>query len=350
MSSTQKALVVRELGASEPVALVHDWPIPQPGPNQIQLKVRVAGINPHDSKAATMGLFIKDNLPAVLTNDVVGIVTKLGPDVTGVEVGDRIVAQSGFSASYAQNGLQEYCLADVGAFSKIPSGTTDDEAATLPTSIMAPVVALFKELAIPAPWSPSFTKSNQAATTLLIVGGGANTGRFGVQLARLAGVGRIVVVGGDEAELRGLGATHVLDRHGGDDAVLARVRDVVGDDLVLALDAVNMPEGLLVAANALSGSRRGVLARLVPLGEVDESRVIGKSAGFEVRDVFGSSMAAQEVAGGFWESLGGYLEKGEIKPLKYVAKKGLVPEHVNEALIAYREGKPVVKTNIHVEG
>lgn len=64
--TTQKALVVTEIG--KPVKLIHDQPIPEPGPKQIQVKVKIAGINPHDHKARDFGLFIAENLPAVLTN------------------------------------------------------------------------------------------------------------------------------------------------------------------------------------------------------------------------------------------------------------------------------------------
>lgn len=273
---------------------------------------------------------------------------KVGEDVTGIAVGDRVVSQPAFSAGSTQTGLQEYAVADVGAFTKIPEGTTDDEAATLPTNLIAPLIAIFKELKIPAPWSPEAAGFEYAGTTLLVVGGGSNCGRFGVQLAKLAGIGRIVVVGGDEAELRGLGATHVLDRHGGDDAVLARIRAVVADDLVYAYDAVGNLEEQVLPLNALSSTKRGALARLLPIGTVDETKVVGKKAGFDIRDSYGSSQLYPELAVGFWERLPGFLEAGEIKPTGYVVKKGLTAENVNEVLDAYRDGKRVTKTHIHI--
>lgn len=347
MSSTQqRALLVTEIG--EPVVLVTDRSVPQPGANQIQLKVSVAGLNPHDAKSRDWGLFIQDNLPSILTNDVVGQVTKLGDGVTGVAVGDRVVTHPGFAPSSAQNGLQEYAVADVGAFAKIPDGTSDDEAATLPTNVIAPLVALFATLDIPAPWTPRAKDFDYGSTTLLVVGGGSNCGKFGVQLAKLAGIGRIVVVGGNESELKGWGATHVLDRHGGYDAVLARIRDVVGDELVYAYDAINPPEGQLLALNALSSHKKGALARLLPTRPVDESKVLGKKAGFDVRNVFGSSQAVPELAGGFWSRVPDYLEAGKLVPLAYVVKEGLDAGHVNEVLDAYRDEKPVIKTHIHL--
>lgn len=343
--TTQKAIVVTKLG--KPVTLITDRAIPEPGPNQIQIKVTVAGINPHDQKARDWGLFIAEALPAILTNDVVGRVTKLGAGVTGVAVGDRIVSQPAVTPVSTHNGLQEYAIADVGAFARIPDSTSDDEAATLPTNLIAPLVGLFAVLQIPAPWTAQAKTFDYAGTTLLIVGGGASCGKFGVQLAALAGIGRIVVVGGREDELKGFGATHVLDRHGGQDAVLARIQDVVGDELIYAFDVVNPPEEQILALNVLSSSKKGAMARLVPTKPVDKSKVVGKKAGFDVRDVFGSSQMHPQLAGEFWNRLPGYLETARIKPLGYVVKQGLDADNVNEVLDAYRDGKPVTKTHIH---
>lgn len=346
MSQTQKALIVTAVG--KPVSLVEDRSIPQPGSNQVQVKVSVAGINPHDHKARDRGLFISENLPAVLTNDVVGKVTRIGEGVSGITVGDRIVSQPAFTPGSTQNGLQEYAVADIGALARIPDSISDDEAATIPTNLIASLVGLFDALKIPAPWTPDSKSFDYANTALLIVGGGSNCGRFAVQLAKLANIGKIVVVGGNVEELTGYGATHVLDRHGGDDAVLERIQAVVGDDLIYAFDAINPPQGQVLAVNALSSHAKGTLARLVPVGPIDESKVKGKKAGFAVENVFGSSQVKHELSSPFWERLPGYLEAGSIKPLGYVVKKGLTAENVNEVLDAYRDGKAVTKTHIHI--
>jgi NADPH:quinone reductase len=346
MSSTQRAILVTEIG--KPVVLITDRAIPQPGPNQVQIKVTVAGLNPHDQKSRDRGLFIAESLPAILTNDVVGKVTKLGDGVTKVAVGDRVVWQAAFDGASFQNGLQEYAIGDADHLAKIPDSISDDQAATLPTNVMAPVVALFKTLKIPAPWSEDAKRFDYASATVLIVGGGSNCGKFGTQLAKIAGIGKVVVVGGNESELKGYGATHVLDRHGGDDAVLERIKAVVGDDLVYAYDAINPPDGQILALNALSSHKKGAMARLVPLGPVDESKVTGKKAGFEVRNVFGVSHANPVLTRPFWERLPEYLEAGKIKPTAFVVKQGLEPGNVNEVLDAYRDGGSVTKTHIHL--
>ncbi|KAK8085698.1 hypothetical protein PG997_006969 [Apiospora hydei] len=349
MSNLQKAIVVTEIG--QPAVLITNQPIPHPGPNQVQLKVAVAGLNPHDQKMRDVGMFVTDgSLPQVLANDVVGVVTQLGANVSDYKVGDRVVSHARMGSwtepQSSEPGLQEYALANVGAMARIPPGVSDDEAATLPINVMPSVVALYRVLGIPAPWTEAAAGFDYAGTTLLIIGGGSNNGRFGVQIAKLAGVGRIVVVGGDQAELRSYGATHVLDRHGGSEAVLARIRAVVGDDLVYAYDTVNDPAGQTLGLNALSSRKKGVMARLVPTGPVDEARVVGKEAGFELRDAIGMSVYQKDEALAFWERLPGYLESGQIKPLKYVVKE-FSAASVNEVLNAYRDGKPVTKTHIH---
>lgn len=349
MASTQKALLVTEI--SKPMVLVTDYPIPQPGPDQIQLKVSVAGLNPHDQKARDWGLFIKDHLPASLTNDIVGTVTKLGSAIPDgvVSVGDRVVSHGGFGDKINQNGLQEYAIADIGAFARVPDSISNDEAATLPTNIIAPLVALFVSLEIPAPWTEAAKDFDYAGMTLLVLGGGSNCGKFGVQLAKLAGIGRIVVVGGPEQELESYGATHILDRHGGYDIVLKHIRDVVGDELVYAYDAINLPEDQPLGLNALSSTKKGLFARLRAMSPVDETKVVGKKAGFEVRNVFGSSQAHPELSRGFWERVPAWLEEGKIKPPPFVVKEGgLRQEMVNEVLDAYRAGIPVTKTHIHL--
>jgi NADPH2:quinone reductase len=347
--TTQKALVVTKVGSS--LELVRDQAVPQPGPDQVLLKVAVAGFNPHDQKARDTGLFIAQNLPALLTNDVAGVVVALGPGVQKYQLGDRVLSHAGFSGTYAQNGLQEYAVNEIGAGFKIPDSTTDDEASTLPTNIIAPLVGLFDDkngVGIPAPWTEAAKKFDYKGAAILVVGGGSNCGRFAVQLAKLAGIGTIVSVGGSEQELKSYGATDVVDRHGGEDVVLEKIQKLVGDDLMYAFDAVNPPAGQILALNALSSSKKGKLARLLPTGAVDETKVVGKRAGFEVINVFGSSQVKPELTYPFWELVPEYLTSGKIKPLKYTIKEGLSAENANAVLDAYRDGNSIQKTHIHI--
>jgi NADPH2:quinone reductase len=340
------ALIVTAIGA--PLSLAQR-PTPRPTSNQILIKVTVGGLNPHDQKARDTGLFIADSLPAVLGNDVVGTVAAVGSDVLTHRVGDRVVGQPTLEPGSRQTALQAYAVLDVAFTAIIPAGVSDDEAASLPTNVIAPLVGLFSEgsgLGIPAPWTEAAETFDYAGQTLLIIGGGSACGKFAVQLARLAGIGRIVVVGSERsrAEVLRYGATDVILR--GSEDVQGQIREIVGDDLIYAIDCVNSGDDQLLGLNALSEVKRGKMARLVR-PYVDESKVKGKKAGVEVKNVFGISHFNAALCTPFWQRLAGYLQEGKIMPLAFQVVEGLDTEKVNMLLDQIRDGESVLKVHVH---
>jgi len=130
---TQTALLVTAIGS--PVTSVSNWPIPQPGPKQVQIRVTVGGLNPHDQKARDIGLFIRDDLPAILGNDVVGVVIALGEGASRFKTGDRVFGQA--SMKMESKALQVYAVLDEEFAAEVPEGVGEDKAATLPTNIVA---------------------------------------------------------------------------------------------------------------------------------------------------------------------------------------------------------------------
>ncbi|PYH49805.1 zinc-binding alcohol dehydrogenase family protein [Aspergillus saccharolyticus JOP 1030-1] len=364
MAENQTAIFATAIG--QPLS-TGSRPIPEPREGQVLIKVTVAGLNPHDAKARDYGLFIKDYLPAVLAADVVGVVTRVGPNVTRFQPGDHIFGQAwvptpGSDAPASEtalamnnsSGLQEYAVLDARYSAKVPSAFTDAQLATLPTNLVTSAVALFDTtaLGIPAPWTPAASTFDYAATALLILGGGTNTGRFGIQLAALAGIGKIVVVASprSEAEARALGATHIVDRTGkSGQEIAAAVREIVGDELLYAYDTINPPDSQYIGVEALSNSQRGKLARLRPSEPVDESKLsTEKSAGYEVMNVFGSSSARPAVAEPLWERVEGLLAEGTVKPTGYQVIRGLDVEAVNKTLDAYSSGDATGHWQVHL--
>ena len=386
-TSFQRALEVVEV--AKPLQLNTNRQIPIPSPQQILIKVLVAGLNPHDAKSRSRGLFItppfvdQSVLPAVLGNDVVGRIVSIGEAVKTarpLHVGDVVVTQadlrhnitSGGSTS-AQNALQEYAVADPSFLSVVPSDLPNglDAMATVPTNAIASLFALFASpatgtggLGIPAPWmsevnpewKEAVEKFDYGGTTVLVIGGGSNCGRWAVQLLKLAGIGKIVVVGGNEQELKTLGATAIVDRHGEEDEVLGRIHEAAGDDLLYAFDAVNPPSGQLLAARALSKEHRGSLSRLVrnPPLELEE-QVSDKKAGFAVINVLGGSQFNPEIAVPFWERLEEWMRDGTLQGTPYrrepiKADWSDAADKVNELLDRYDHGARIEKTHFHFEG
>ncbi|CAI6335334.1 unnamed protein product [Periconia digitata] len=349
--STQNALLVTELG--KPLTATSTWPLHQPKPNQLLLRVTLTGLNPHDHYGRDYGLFIKDTLPTPLGADIVGIVHAVGSEVTKFKVGDHAFTYGNmFEPGHAQNGLQQYAISDEAYTAKVPEGYSDHEVATIPVNFSAAYITLYDEesgLGLPIPGSSKAESVDLASETILIIGGGSNCGKFLVQLAGISGFGKIVVLGGNEEELKKYGATTVLDRHGGYEAVRARIQAAVGDNLLYAVDAVNTPDGQYVGINALSSSGHGKLSRLRPSAPHDTTNVTREPGTYQVINTTGIPQL-RSVGKKQWEHITEYLEARKIFPLKYAIADGvgLNADAVNEVLDRYRDGKPVVQTHFRI--
>jgi NADPH:quinone reductase-like Zn-dependent oxidoreductase len=87
-----KALRIHEDGGPE-VLVVEDVPDPEPGPGEVLVRMRAAGLNHLD-------LWIRQGLPSVpkpriLGADGAGVVAGLGDNVEGFAIGDRVVLNPG---------------------------------------------------------------------------------------------------------------------------------------------------------------------------------------------------------------------------------------------------------------
>ncbi|KAG9499230.1 hypothetical protein J7337_010049 [Fusarium musae] len=320
--SSMKALAVTKFG--EPARLI-ERPIPIPGPGEVLLKVVAVG----------------------------WIVTALGPENNGVDlqIGDLIFGQSNHGKRTAdQSGLQEFCLLDTCATAKIPSGFTADHGASLPSNAVAAFWALFNQsaLGLPPPFNTDSVQDQHIeGNCIVVIGGGSNCGRYAVQFASLSGLfSTIVAVAGPRhgAALRSFGATHIVDRHGDESEVIDSIRDIVGDDCMYVVDAVNHEHTLGVAC--LSNSRQGRMATLCP-GEADLSRIPDKKAGFTKVFSSGASQNSPDLARGFWTALPGWLKSGQVKALEWDVIKGLEEAAINAVWDLYRDGR-APKNQVHV--
>jgi NADPH2:quinone reductase len=293
-------------------------------------------------------------MPYVLGTDLVGEVVTVGPGehsakfIVGEHVFGHTMAEGGFDNDF--NAAQQYALVDARFVGRVAgSGLSDDEASTIPVITLAAFVALFASSGhgFPPPFSPEAKSFDYGGVTLLVIGGGSNTGRAVVELAALVGIGQIIAVAGshNEATLRSIGATHVVDRQAPD--ALDQIRNITEDDLVYAVDTVNAGVEQELGVAALSNKRKGTLITLRrPNGDFDAVRIGSKSMGYERRLVFGDSPTHPEVTMGFWEEIPQWLKEKKVRASRFKVIKGLDVEAVNGALDQYRDGKGV-KTNIH---
>ncbi len=131
---------------------LRELPIPEPGPGQVQLRVRACGVCRTDLHVFDDEL-PEPKLPLVLGHQIVGVVTKLGEGVERFAVGDRVgvpwlgwtcghcrYCQSGrenlcdearFTGYQLDGGYAEYAVADARYCFPIPAGYPDLQAAPL---------------------------------------------------------------------------------------------------------------------------------------------------------------------------------------------------------------------------
>ncbi len=151
-----------------------ELPRPEPGPGEVLVKVRAAGINPVDWKVreGMHRAFLPLRLPAVLGREVAGVVAATGPGVTGFAADDRIVGSTvGGSGGYAELAL---LVADRSA--QMPAGLSFTDAAALPIAAGAAYDSL-----------SNLGLGPVSGETLLILGIGGGVGTMAAQLAVLSG-------------------------------------------------------------------------------------------------------------------------------------------------------------------
>lgn len=92
-----KAVLCREFGPPSGLT-VEDIPEPAPGPGEVLVRIRAAGLNFYDTLAIRDRYQYRPPLPFSPGGELAGEVERLGPDVDTVAVGDRVVAYSKWNA------------------------------------------------------------------------------------------------------------------------------------------------------------------------------------------------------------------------------------------------------------
>lgn len=252
-TATMRAVRVAAFGGIETLEYL-EVPRPQPGPGQVLVQVRAAGVGPWDAWVRAGKSALPQPLPLTPGSDLAGNVVAVGPGVSAFAPGDAVfgVTNAQFTGAYA-----EYAVAEAGMLAPKPARLGYAEAAA------APVVAS-------TAWQMLFDHGGvQAGQRVLIHGAAGSVGGFAVQLARRAGASVIATAFADDlAYVERLGAARVLDARATafEDSVddVDVVIDLVGGSVQERSFAVLKPGGVLVSSVAppdqASAQRAGVRA------------------------------------------------------------------------------------------
>ncbi len=122
-----KVIQLVKNGSASSAFEVKDIEKPSPKSEEVLIKVAAFGLNYADVMARN-GLYADaPPLPSVLGYEAVGTINKLGANVQGFEIGQKVVAFTRFGA-YA-----EYCIADHRAIAILPETISNGEAVALAT-------------------------------------------------------------------------------------------------------------------------------------------------------------------------------------------------------------------------
>jgi NADPH:quinone reductase-like Zn-dependent oxidoreductase len=254
------------------VLTVADEPLADPGPGEVLIDVRAAGVNPADWKRYS-GQWGTDpaDLPLRLGFEASGVVAAAGPDATGpagpVAEGDEVIAFR-ISGAYAAR-----IVVPAGAVVPKPRKLTFEQAGGL---LLTGVTAVHTLVATGV----------GDGDTVLVHGAAGGVGSMIVQLARARGA-RVIGTASERNHdrLRRLGAEPVT--YG--DGLAGRVREVAPDGVDAAIDTVGTDEAIDVSLELVLPDRHRI-ATIAAFGRAPELGIKalgggpGADAGEEIRD------------------------------------------------------------------
>jgi NADPH:quinone reductase-like Zn-dependent oxidoreductase len=227
---------------------------PRPGPAEILVRVKAAGVNPVDHKVRS-GRFAgvrSRELPSEFGSEVSGVIEEIGSDVEGFSVGEEVF---GWPAP-GHGAFCEYTLTGVETTAKKPPQLSFTDAAALPVAATTAYDGLVH-------------LDLSAGQTLLITGIGGGVGVAAAQLARNGGIAVFGTASESKRALvESLGATLIPYGEG----IEQRVRGLLPDGVDGIYD--------LVGADALSAVARLIKdpARLITAADPATAAEFGGAA------------------------------------------------------------------------
>jgi NADPH2:quinone reductase len=210
-----RAVQIDEFGGPEVLRLA-EVPAPEPGDDELLVRVERAGLNFGDTHQRRNQYIAKHTLPVVLGGEVAGTVER---GAGGFEPGERVVAL------LRTGGYAEYAVARADRTFRLPEGLASDTALAL----------LIQGLTAWHLWQTAARLAPGESVVVHSAAGG--TGSLATQLAKPMGAGRVIATAGSD-DRRGraleLGADAAVDPDTGDlAAALVKANGGAPVDVVL---------------------------------------------------------------------------------------------------------------------
>lgn len=252
-----RAVVATAYGGPEVLSLIDADP-GEPGPGQVLLQMRAAGVNPIDWKSYT-GAFGTDptKLPIRIGQEAAGTVVRVGPEVDGIAVGDDVIAYRAPGA-YAERVL-------------VSANNTVVKPATLSWEKAAGLL-----LAGATAWHTVVATRIGPGDTVLVHGAAGGVGSMVVQIAHARGARVIGTASVANHEyLMDIGAIPVVYGPG----LAARVREHARSGVHAAIDTVGTTEALDTSVALVTDRQRVATIANFAHGAVLRVQLLGSGPG-----------------------------------------------------------------------
>ncbi|GAF64688.1 zinc-containing alcohol dehydrogenase [Bacillus sp. TS-2] len=304
-----------------------ELPIPPVGNSEVLVEVHAASINPLDTKIrkGDLKLLLKYHMPLTLGNDFSGIITKIGKDVTGFKVGDKV-----YGRPRAENmgTFAEYLSVHQEDIALVPKNLTFEEAASIPLVGLTSYQALKDVLNI---------KKGQK---LLIHAGSGGVGTIAIQLAKEMGV-YVATTTSDGSDLvKSLGADKVINYRKENVEEIIKDYDAVIDSVggeSLEKSFYSVKKGGKIVS--IAGTPNGRFAEHMELGFIKKlllSLASSNITKLEKKHDIEYTFLFMKHNGAQLKILSGLLETGKLKP---IIDRVFAFEKAHEALSYSESGK-----------
>ena len=302
-----RGVLVREYTEFENLRL-ENCPRPEPGPDQVRVRVQAAGVSFATSLVVSGRYQRKPPLPFVPGTECAGYVDAVGSNVAGFAVGDRVCCVLDWGGH-----AEEATAHAVNTF-HLPDGLPFSEAICFTNSYLTSYAALV--------W-PHLLRV-ETGQIVLVHGAAGGVGIAAVEIAKKKGATVIATVGSEEkrAIVAEHGADHSINyREGGfREAVLALsggtgadiVFDPVGGDVFTESLRCIAPEGRIMPVGFAGGTIQQIPANILLVKNIT---VCGLNLGY----YFGWSPRDMRIAYGpqmkqSMQTLFAWYEQGHLKP------------------------------------
>ena len=260
------AVIIEETGGPD-VLRYGEIATPEPGPDDIRVRIAYAGVNPADwkNRQGMLAAFRPYSFPYIIGFDAAGVVDAVGANVSGLTPGDRVFTPTNHGQG-GQGSYAEFAIASADRVAHIPEGMSFAQAAALPVAALTAWQGLFDRGGL------------QAGQMAMIHGGSGGLGGFAVQFARWAGARVAATCSTPNVEyLKSLGVERVIDyrKENISEAVAAWAPGGL-DYLMDAVGASTIPNGLDMVR---TGGTFVSIPTLTDDGDIPAAAVAGAAKG-----------------------------------------------------------------------